>query len=155
MKFFIICVNAIGQYIFGALAYESHSNLRNWYEKQRKYYKPVMAELYEDLKIKLPGIIVSRPDASIYSVVDVRNIAGPDFDARKFVMYCARFGKVDIDGEKITLLVTPMAGFYSVLEGEENPGKTQMRIAYVETPDKMKLIPVLFRELFIQYEKFM
>ncbi len=150
-----LCVNAIGQYIFGALAHESRSSLNNWYKKQREYYKPVMAELYEELKMKLPGIIVSRPDASIYSVIDVRNIAGSGFDAQDFVMYCAGDGKVDIDGEKTTLLVTPMAGFYSVSEGEENPGKTQMRIAYVETPEKMKLIPALFRALFIRYEKSM
>jgi len=147
-----LCVNAIGQYIFGALAHESHSDLRGWYQKQKEYYRPIMIGLNEDLKKKLPGIIVSRPDASIYSVIDVRNIAKPGFDAQEFVLYCAREGKVEIRGKERTLLVTPMAGFYSIPEGNINPGKTQMRVAFVETPDRMKLVPELFRELFLRHE---
>ena len=63
-----------------------------------------------------------------------------------------REGKVEIGGRERTLLVTPMAGFYSIPEGERNPGKTQMRVAFVETPDRMKMVPGLFRELFLRYE---
>jgi aspartate aminotransferase len=147
-----LCGNAIGQYVFGALAHETHSDLKAWYRKQREYYKPIMTALNKDLKKELPGIIVSEPDASIYSVVDVRNIAKPGFDARDFVLYCAREGRVEVEGKERTLLVTPMAGFYSISEGEKNPGKTQMRIAFVETPDRMRLVPRLFRELFLLYE---
>ena len=36
--------------------------------------------------------------------------------------------------------------------GQPNPGKSQMRVAYVETPEKMALVPRLFAELFTQYE---
>ena len=147
-----LCVNAIGQYIFGALAHESHSDLKVWYRRQKEYYRPIMTGLNEDLTRKLPGIIVSRPDASIYSVIDVRNIAKPGFDALDFVLYCAREGKVEAGGKERTLLVTPMAGFYSIPVGKVNPGKTQMRIAFVETPDRMKLVGGLFRELFLRYE---
>jgi aspartate aminotransferase len=147
-----LCGNAIGQYVFGALAHESHSDLKEWYVKQQEYYRPIMTRLNDDLKKELPGIIVSRPDAAIYSVVDVRNIAAPGFDAVEFVLYCAREGKVEVEGKEMTLLVAPMAGFYSFPEGEKNPGKTQMRIAFVETPDRMRLVPGLFRELFFRYE---
>ena len=122
-------------------------------EKQRKYYFNMLATLTEDIKKKLPGVIISSPDASIYSVVDVRNIAKSDFDALDFVLWCATQGKVKIDGVNVTLLVSPMAGFYNIRKGEKNPGKTQMRIAYVESPENMKKVPHLFAELFREYSK--
>ena len=146
-----LCSNAIGQYIFGSLAYESHEDLKKWYSKQRKYYYRMLAALTDDLKQRLPGVIVSSPDASIYSVIDVRNIAKPGFDALEFVMWCATKGNVNIDGDNATLLVAPMAGFYNVKKEEKNPGKTQMRVAYVETPENMKKVPRLFAELFKQF----
>lgn len=147
-----LCSNVIGQHIFGALAHESAADLRRWYDRQRAYYREMLTGLTEGIRARLPGIIVSSPDASIYSVVDVREIAKPGFDAVDFVTFCAREGRAEIDGKVFTLLVAPMAGFYSVPGGEANPGVTQMRIAYVETPDRMKLVPALFAELFETYE---
>jgi len=147
-----LCSNVIGQYIFGALAGIDHKELKEWYVQQRDYYFKMLKQFTSNLKKLLPGIIVSSPDASIYSVVDVRNIVKPGFDAHEFVMYCAREGKVDMDGEELTLLVSPMAGFYNVKEGDDNPGETQMRIAYVETPGNMKKVPLLFKELLNQFE---
>ncbi|MFH1306829.1 MAG: aminotransferase class I/II-fold pyridoxal phosphate-dependent enzyme [Candidatus Micrarchaeota archaeon] len=147
-----LCPNAIGQYILGALAHESHEELKKWYAKQREYYKKMMVEVAGELRKKMPGIIVSSTDATIYAVIDVRNVA-KNFDAHKFVMYCAQKGKIEFEEKNYTLLVAPMAGFYNVKKGEENPGKTQMRIAYVETPEKMKLVPMLFTELLKKYEK--
>jgi len=146
-----LCPNVIGQYIFGALAHEQHKDLKNWYEQQRNYYRSMMSRFTKDLKRLLPGIIISSPDASIYSVVDVRKIAKKGFDALDFVMWCSTKGKVKVNGTFYTLLVSPMAGFYNVKKN--NPGKTQMRIAYVETPDKMLLVPQLFAELFEQYNR--
>lgn len=146
-----LCPNVIGQYIFGSLAHEKHEDLRKWYSGLRTYYQDMMTSVTNELKTLLPGIIVSSPDASIYSVIDVRNIAPEGFDSQEFVLYCAGEGKVDLDGKMTTLLVSPMAGFYSVKKGEPNPGKTQMRIAYVETPENMKKVPGLFAELFKQY----
>lgn len=146
-----LCPNAIGQYIFGALAHETAEDLDKWFDKLRGYYKKMMIEVTNGLKEKLPGIIVSSPDASIYSVVDVRNIAKPDFRCTDFVLYCAREGRVDMYDKHMTLLVAPMEGFYNVKEGEENFGRTQMRIAYVLPPEKMLLVPDLFAELFRKY----
>ena len=102
----------------------------------------------------MPRAIVSSPDAAIYSVVDVRKIAKPGFNAADFVEYCTTQGKVDLEGNGIykTLLVAPMGGFYSE-KGVSNPGKTQMRFAYVESPENMKLVPELFVALFSQYEQ--
>ena len=105
-----------------------------------------------DFKTLLPGIIISSPDASLYSVIEVKNIAKPGFDANEFVLYCASKGKVNIEGKEITLLVAPMGGFYTPAEGETNPGKTQMRIAYILSPEQMKLVPIVFKELFQQFE---
>ena len=147
-----LCSNVIGQYIFGALAHKEHQDLQQWYAKQRKYYSEMMGTVSKEFKELMPEIIISSPDASIYSVVDVKDLASAGFNAQDFVLYCAQEGKVEIDGEETTLLVSPMAGFYSVSEGSENPGKTQMRIAYVASPEEMKLVPRLFKELFEQYE---
>ncbi len=147
-----LCSNSIWQYIFGALAHESHDNLKNRYNSQREYYFGMMKVLTLRLKEILQWIIVSSPDASIYSVLDVRNIAKPWFDSLDFVLFCAQKGNITKDGKEYTLLVSPMAGFYTVDEWKFNPGKTQMRIAYVETPEKMDLVPELFAQLFKEYE---
>jgi aspartate aminotransferase len=147
-----LCANHIGQYIFGALAHESHADLRKWYGKQREYYRSMLFEFTERTRELVPGVIVSSPDAAIYSIIDVRNAVRPGFDTLEFVLYCASEGKVDLAGKPHTLLTAPMAGFYSVETGAENPGRTQMRVAYVETPERMRLVPVLFAELLKAYE---
>jgi aspartate aminotransferase len=148
-----LCPNAIGQYIFGSLAHESSSDLKEWYMRQRKYYRKVVSGVHEELKQRLPGVIVSNPEASIYSVIDVRDVVDENFEARDFVLYCAREGGVIIEDDVWTLLVAPMEGFYSTAQGEKNPGMTQMRIAYVEPPEKMRLVPELFSRLLKQYTK--
>ena len=145
-----LCPNAIGQYIFGALAGVPLEELRPWYERQRKYYRTLLDELISRTRELLPGMIVSSPDAAIYSVVDVRRIVPADFDAMDFVLYCAREGVVELEGKQYTLLVAPMSGFYD-LPPAENPGRTQMRIAYVEPLDRMRLVPELFKELLQGY----
>lgn len=142
-----LCANVIGQYIFGALLHESKEKLQVWFQEQRNYYHKMSEEVTLGLKKEVPKLIVSRPDAALYTVVDVRAIFGKDFDAVDFVMYCAQKGHVEINGVPTTLLVAPMAGFYSPCPGESNPGKTQMRIAYVEPPHVMREVPRLFCEL--------
>ena len=146
-----LCPNAIGQHIFGALAHESRSELAGWFERQRDYYRGLLARLTGEMARMLPGLVVSSPAASIYSVLDVRDIVKPGFDAQEFVMYCARQGAVDLEGRRYTLLVSPMAGFYRGGKGP-NPGRTQMRIAYVEPPEALQKVPILFRELLARYE---
>jgi len=148
-----LCSNVIGQHIFGALAGESPADLQKWYARQRAYYQDMLLEFTSRTRDLMPGAIVSRPDASIYSVVDVRNIVPSGFDALEFVLFCARTGHVDVAGKKMTLLTAPMAGFYSVEEGLPNPGRTQLRIAYVETPERMKMVPELLSGLLDQYLK--
>ena len=111
-----------------------------------------MTSVSSDLTEAVPGIIVSLPEASIYSVVDVRDVARPGFNAMDFVLYCARRGRVELDGRAYTLLVSPMSGFYQSPAGAQNPGRTQMRISYVDTPERMSLVPKLFAELFTRYE---
>jgi aspartate aminotransferase len=147
-----LCTSAIGQWIFGSLAHEKHDDLREWYARQREYYRKMLVSFTNDLKERLPGVIVSSPDAAIYSVVDVRNVAAPGFDALDFVQFCASEGAVEVEGKQLTLLTAPMAGFYSPFEGQDNPGVTQMRISYVEPPERMALVPRLFAELFRQFE---
>ncbi len=151
-----LCANTIGQHILGALAHVSHADLQSWYRKQRDYYGAILPKIAAEIREAIPWAIVSRADASIYLVVDVRDIVQPWWDTVAFSLFCAREWKVDIDGVAHTLLVAPMAGFYSVPNTfgitEKNPWQTQMRIACVETPERMALIPMLLKELLGQFE---
>jgi len=147
-----LCANVIGQYIFGALAHESKEQIDGWCKGLREYYKKIMFKFYNGIKELDSGLIVSSPDSSIYSVVDVRNVVKPGFDSINFVMYCAQKGSVDCNGVETTLLVAPMKGFYDLQPGESNPGSTQMRIAFVETPENMEKVPELLVKLLRKYE---
>jgi aspartate aminotransferase len=144
-----LCPSAIGQYLFGALAHVPEAELRQWFADQREYYRAMLSDFTTRTRELLPGVIVSSPDAALYSVVDVRRIE-PDFDALQFVLWCATEGRTDVDGEPYTLLVAPMAGFYDAPPGR-NPGRTQMRLAYVVPPAQMKLVPELFASLLDAY----
>ncbi len=147
-----LCANVIGQYIFGALAHETKESIMGWCNEIRGYYKEQIMKVYNGLKQQEPGLIVSSPDASIYSVIDVRNVVKPGFDAIDFVLYCAQEGSVNYNGVETTLLVAPMKGFYDIKAGEVNPGSTQFRISFVETPENMAKIPELFVSLLRQFE---
>ena len=148
-----LCASAIGQWIFGAIAQESIDDLNAWYRRQREYYRAMLASFTRRTRELLPGAIVSSPDAAIYSIVDLRNIVGPEFEALDFVLHCASTGKVEKDGKVWTLLTAPMGGFYDVPKGRPNPGRTQLRVAYVESPEKMALVPELLAALLEQYVK--
>ena len=147
-----LCANAIGQYIFGALAHESKEQIADWCRSLREYYGDIIKKVSAELKRLEPGLIVSSPDASIYTVIDVRNIVKPGFDAIDFCLYCAGEGAVDLNGVQTTLLVAPMKGFYDIAKGDNNPGSTQFRISYVETPENMMKVPELFVKLIQKYE---
>lgn len=146
-----LCANVIGQYIFGSLLQESKEKLQTWFEQQRIYYRQIAKNLAASLKKELPDLIVSAPDAALYTIVDVRNRVNADFEATDFVMYCAQKGQVTMNGIKTTLLVAPMSNFYARQPGQPNPGRTQMRIAYVEPPEIMDTVPKLFAQLLDQY----
>jgi aspartate aminotransferase len=146
-----LCSNAIGQYIFAGLADESPADLQAWFARQREYYRGMLQDFTGRTRDLMPGVIVSSPDASIYSVVDVRGITPAGFDAMDFVLFCAREGKLDVQGKAMTLLTAPMSGFYSAAPGTPNPGRTQMRVAYVEPPRTMALVPPMLAGLLDQY----
>jgi aspartate aminotransferase len=65
----------------------------------------------------------------------------------EFALHCAAEGRVDVGGRPYTLLTAPMGEFYDVPDGAPNPGRTQLRVAYVETPERMALVPELFASL--------
>ncbi|MEK7866572.1 MAG: aminotransferase class I/II-fold pyridoxal phosphate-dependent enzyme, partial [Planctomycetota bacterium] len=147
-----LCSNAIGQWIFGALAGLPHAELRAWYERLRGYYRDMLLSFAAGMRDALPGVIVSSPDASIYSVVDVRKVVRPGFDALQFVDFCATKGRCDVEGRPMTLLTAPLAGFYKVAPGSPDPGLTQLRVAFVEPPETMRRVPALFAEMVRQFE---
>lgn len=146
-----LCSNAIGQYIFGALAHQSHEDLQAWYREQKAYYQGMMSAVASGLREQVPGLIVSNPEAALYSVLDVKDVADEHFDAAQFVQYCAQHGKVELEGVPHTLLLAPMKGFYSGEKGDEHPSRTQLRMAFVEPPEAMKKVPELFAKLFEAY----
>ncbi len=148
-----LCSSVIGQYVFGALAHEDHATLQAWYAQQREYYKSMLFDFTSSMKNALPGVIVSSPDAALYSVIEVKNCVADGFDALEFVLWCAQKGSVEVDGKAVTVLTAPMAGFYSVPAGTPNPGRTQMRLAYVETPERMAMIPGILSDLLQIYEQ--
>jgi aspartate aminotransferase len=147
-----LCANVIGQYIFGALAHETANQIHAWCIELKDYYREQIYTVYNGLKEAEHGLIVSSPDASIYTVIDVRNVVKPGFNATDFVLYCAGEGSAMINGVETTLLVAPMTGFYDIEEGAKNPGSTQFRVSFVETPEKLAQIPELFVALLRQYE---
>ena len=144
-----LCANNIGQYIFGALAYESKSQIRKWYSKQNSYYKELFKKMNEGLKKRLPGIIISEPEASIYCILDFKRIADKTFDSDDFVNFCAEEGSVQINGKIYTVLLAPMKGFYA----DSIIGKTQVRLSFVEDPFLLSLTPEIISCLFKSYTK--
>ena len=55
-----------------------------------------------------------------------------------------------LDGADYTLLAAPMGGFYTGAPGER-PGATQLRLAMVESPEKMARVPAVFAALLRAY----
>lgn len=141
--------NTLGQEIFGVLADQSKEQLLMWYKKQKNYYQTIMNELKKDLKNVLPNLIISKPEAAIYFILDFKNIVDKNFDSVLFTNYCASKGKVLIKDDYYTLLLAPMKSFY------KNPklGKYQMRLAVVEPHEKIKICPIVLRELLLSYCK--
>ena len=115
---------------------------------QQNYYRSIMVSLRKNLIKELPGLIVTKPEAAIYFIIDFKNICDPSFDASSFVHYCASQGKVALDGNTYILLLAPMNGFYA----EPDKGKTQMRVAMVESPSLMEKTPHLLAELYTTYQ---
>ena len=142
-----LCANTIGQYIFGALASITTEKLNDWYHQQRNYYAKIMVQLRESLLDTLPGLIVTHPEAAIYLVADFKNLVSIDFNIADFIHFCAFEGRINVEGKSYTVLLAPMNGFYL----NNDTGKTQARIAIVESPDQINMVPAVLTELFNMY----
>ena len=95
----------------------------------------------------MPGLIVTDPESSIYCIIDFKNICDKNFDAEDFVQYSAGQGKVLLDNELYTVLLAPMSGFYTI----PGYGKTQLRIAIVESEDLIMKTPKILAGLYQDY----
>ena len=142
-----LCANVIGQYIFGAVANLSNQEIVDWYKAQRQYYSQVINRLIKGLKEELPGLIISRPKASIYIILDFSKITPYNFKISDFIEYSAKYGKYKYKNKLYTLLLSPMNGFYS----DKVSGSKLARIALVETKNKMKVVPSLLSKLLKDY----
>lgn len=146
-----LCTNTLGQWIFGAIAHLSHGEIRAWFQRQRDHYRPLMEKFHQEMEEALPGVIVSRADASLYEVVDLRHLVNEKFSADGFVVWCASEGFVEREGQKVTLLTAPMPEFYNASNLADNLGRTQLRIAFVESAENLAQVPDLLSALFRRY----
>ena len=58
-------------------------------------------------------------------------------------------GKVKLEGKYYTVLLAPMDGFYT----KQNFGKTQVRLAMVESEKRMMITPIILKKLLLEYLK--
>jgi len=142
-----LCANVIGQYIYSSILELSNNEIKKWFKQQRYYYSTLINNLKTDLLSTIPGIIVSNPESAIYLVLDFRNIADDNFEITKFIEYCATSGKCLIGNIFYTLLLAPMTGFYS----DDNRGRTQARIAIVESEENLNKVPKILSKLIKDY----
>ena len=147
-----LCAGAIDQYIFGAISTLSEKEILTWVEKLKNHYSKIIVNTREQILKFLPNIIISKPEAAIYSVIDVKKISqGKNFDAKDFCIWCATKGKEKIGNEYFTLLLSPMDGFY--VNKKDKVYKTQMRVSYVAEQKDIEKIPFLLKNLLDKYLK--
>jgi len=142
-----LCANVIGQYIFGAIANLSSKEIVDWYKMQREYYSEIITDLVNGLEKELPGLIISKPKASIYIILDFSLVTPDKFNILKFIEYTAKYGRSTYNNKKYTLLLSPMNGFFSSKISENKLA----RLALVEPKDKIKLVPNLLSSLLKNY----
>ncbi len=145
-----LCANVIGQYIYSSILELSNNELKKWFKKQRNYYYTLINNLKKELILAIPGIIVSNPESAIYLVIDFKNITDDNFEITKFIEYCATSGKCLIDNKIYTLLLAPMTGFYS----DNNSGRTQARVAIVESEENLNKVPKILSKLIEDYSHY-
>ena len=142
-----LCANVIGQYIFASVASLNPTEIVRWYNLQRNYYSKIIEEFVNGLKLILPGLIISKPQAAIYIILDFKNVVPESFSISNFIEFCATDGRCNIDNQAYTLLLAPMTGFYS----DSKVGSKQARIALVESETKMKIVPKLLSKLLVDF----
>ncbi|MFA6554092.1 MAG: aminotransferase class I/II-fold pyridoxal phosphate-dependent enzyme [Candidatus Paceibacterota bacterium] len=141
-----VCPNVIGQYIFSALAKENKKDIKCWFDKQREYYQSIISFVSCDLKKKIPSIIISKPDAALYLVLDFKNI-DPNFNAIDFINFCAKSGKSKYGNQYYTVLMTPLENFFK----DKKLGRTMVRISFMDSINRIRILPNVLKDLLDQY----
>ena len=136
--------NVIGQYIFSWLLDQSAEQLTARYNQQRNYYLTLMTHCSVQLHTLLPWIIISPVQAALYSVINVKNLVPVEFSAQEFVLWCAQYGQHN----GYTVLLAPLAWFFITPQPEAT---YQLRLSYVETPERLELLPEVFATLLHEY----
>ena len=103
---------------------------------------------YNETKIYNHNAIIFTSSNAI-RFLDLKNITDKDFTTSKFVDYCACDGKVKLEGKYYTVLLAPMEGFYV----KQKFGKTQVRLAMVESEKRMMITPIILKKLLLEYLK--
>jgi aspartate aminotransferase len=147
-----LCSNVLGQYIFGALAQEKKTDLQKWYKQQRNHYQKIILSTSEEIKNNIPGIIVNKPEAALYFIVDFSHIAAKNFTAYGFAEFAAAQGRVKLAGQTYTLLIAPIEPFYHSKLPKKSRARKQIRLSCVASADDMKKVPLILKGLFEQYK---
>ena len=82
-------------------------------------------------------------------MLDHDQSANDNFDSDEFVNFCAEKGLVKIDQKSFTVLLAPMKGFYK----NSHIGKTQVRLALVESVKLLDIAPKIISTLFKTFSK--
>ena len=64
-----------------------------------------MKSMRNSILEKIPGVLVAKPSAAIYLVIDFKNICNTNFDSNDFIKFCAQNGSVSYNGIKYTLFL--------------------------------------------------
>jgi aspartate aminotransferase len=116
-----------------ASAAKAEMQLDSHFEEVKNIYKERSEAVLDELG-KIDGIKFAPSMGALYMMVDL----GVDsMEFAKFLLTDFR-DENPVTGEKETVWVTPGDGFYTEKEGVENPGKTQVRIAYVLEKGKLR-----------------
>jgi aspartate aminotransferase len=103
-----------------------------------------MSRCSEQLHALLPGIIISPAQSALYSVINLKDVVPENFSAQEFVLWCAQYGQHN----GYTILLAPLAGFFITAQ---EAAVYQLRLSYVETPERLDLLPEILAELLKNY----
>lgn len=146
-----LCAGIVDQYLFGALAKEPKKNIQKFLKDLRTYYYSMMTQFRDTLIKEIPDLIISQPAASIYQVIDFKNLRLKNFKALDFINWSSSHAKVKINNKSYLFLTAPMSGFYQKQKGQKNPGDTQVRVAFVQPKKDMLLGAKVLAEQLKQY----
>ncbi|MDQ6985618.1 MAG: aminotransferase class I/II-fold pyridoxal phosphate-dependent enzyme [Candidatus Dojkabacteria bacterium] len=89
-----LCTNVLGQKLFAVINDLSESEIKDWIESLKKIYFKRLNNIRNELLDLNNDLIISKPESSLYLIIDVKKAVNKDFSAKEFALYCAEKGKI-------------------------------------------------------------